>query len=140
MLWGIDPWGELERMRRDLDNVFTAGGRPDSNCSFPLVNVYDNKDNIIVNAELPGFTKEKVNITFSDGTLTLSGKQEPQVKGKGVSVIREERPVGEFEKSFRIPVKVEQDKINATFTNGILSITLPKSAEAKPKQIQIQAK
>lgn len=140
MLWNFDPLRELERMRRDLDSLFGATGRPAASASFPLVNVYDAKDDVIVNAELPGLTKSDVNITFSDGTLTISGRQNPADKTEGMTVIRQERSIGEFEKALKIPVKVQQDKVGAVFKDGVLTITLPKAEEAKPKQIAIEVR
>lgn len=139
MLWNVDPWRELERMRSELDDMFTGGRRVGVRRSFPLVNVYDQKDNVVVNAELPGMRKEDVNITFTDGALTLSGKRGPVVDGDEAVLIRTERATGEFEKSFQIPYKIDQEKITAGFSNGMLTVTLPKSEEAKPRAIQIEA-
>lgn len=140
MLWNIDPWRELEKMRREIDTIFSSGGRVGGNYTFPLFNVYEGKDDIVVTAELPGMSKEEVNISFVEGTLTVSGNKKPLEKVKDMTVIRQERAEGTFEKSIRIPSKVEQEKINASFSEGILSITLPKAEEAKPKTITIEAK
>jgi HSP20 family protein len=137
MLWNIDPWRELERMRSDLDGLFGAGGRSVSR-SFPLVNVYDSKDDIVVTAELPGYTKDNVGITFTDGILTLWGKRAAPAGSYEMTLVRQERSVGEFEKSLAIPNTIEQEKIAASFKDGILTITLPKAEEAKPKRISIQ--
>ncbi len=140
MLWNIDPWRELERMRRDIDNIFSGEGRVGVNYTFPLFNVYDGKENFVVTAELPGMAKDDVSISFVEGTLTISGTKKPLDKVKDMTVIRQERSEGSFEKSIRIPSKVEQDKISASFSDGILSVTLPKAEEAKPKTIAIEAK
>jgi len=141
MLWNVDVWREMDRLRREMDSLFTgyerSGGGP---ATFPLVNVYDGKENVVVTAELPGMTKDRVGITFADGVLTLSGTMEPLAAAKGMSVVRQERSAGAFEKTLRIPTKVEQGKISASFENGILTVTLPKSEEAKPKTITIEAK
>ena len=140
MLWNIDPWHELERMRTELDDMFAGGGRAGVRRSFPLVNIYDDMDNLVVNAELPGMSKEDVTITFTDGTLTLSGKRPALVEDDKAVLIRTERATGAFEKSFQIPYKVDQDKIAAGFSNGMLTVTLPKAEEAKPRSIQIEAR
>jgi HSP20 family protein len=120
--------------------LFSDYGRTSGSTTYPLTNVYDGRENIVVTAELPGMTKDKVSITFSDGALTISGKQEPLANIKKMTVIRQERALGDFEKSLRIPVKIDQGKITASFSNGILTVTLPKSEEAKPKIITIEAK
>jgi len=141
MLWNVDVWREMDRLRREMDNLFTGYERTGgAAATFPLVNIYDEKDNVVVTAELPGMTKDKVGITFADGVLTLAGKMEPLAEAKGMTVVRQERSVGDFEKTLRIPSRVQQDKISASFDNGVLTITLPKSEEAKPKTITIEAK
>ncbi len=140
MLWNLDLWKEMERLRREMDNIFSGFSRTAVAATYPLINVYEDKDKLVVTAELPGMTKEKVSITFSDGVLTISGKQEQPESVKNMNAVRKERIDGEFEKSLNIPVKVDQDKISASFSNGILTITLPKAEDAKPKVIAIEAK
>jgi len=134
MLLDINPWSELQRMQGELDSVLNQGS---PRATFPLVNVYDTKDDIIIEAELPGMASKDINITFKSGVLTLSGDRKQPVSYREMSVARSERSVGEFEKSFRVPSKVDQDKINASFRNGVLTITLSKVEEARPKQISI---
>jgi len=140
MYWNVDVWREMDRMRKEMDGLFSNYGRATGATTYPLVNVYDGKENIVVTAELPGMSRDKVHITFADGTLTLTGKREPLASVKGMTAVRQERSTGEFEKTVRIPTKVEQEKISALFENGIMTITLPKSEEAKPKTITIEAK
>jgi HSP20 family protein len=140
MLWRTDPWRELERVRRNMDSLFAGSSVPGPGRSFPLINVYEDTDNVLVAAELPGFTKEDINITFSDTSLSIAGTRKPLKGAEGMTAVRRERSLGEFEKSFTVPCKVEQDKISATFTDGILTVTLPKCEETKPKHINIEAK
>ncbi len=140
MLWNVDVWSEMDRLRREMDSLFSGFERSTGAKTYPLVNVYDGNDEIVVTAELPGMNKEKVNITFSDGVLAISGRIEQPSSLKNMTAVRRERSSGDFEKTIRIPTKIDQDKIAASFTDGILSITLPKSEEAKPKTIQIEAK
>lgn len=140
MLWDLDIFSELERLRREMNNLHSSYGQSAGSSTYPLMNVYDGKESIIVTAELPGMTREQVKITFSDGILTLSGDLDPLEKAAGMTIIRQERAEGEFEKTFRIPTKVKPEAINASFANGILTITLPKAEEVKPKTIAIEAK
>jgi len=140
MLWNFDVWREMERLRRDMDGLFSNYGRTATATTYPLVNVYDDKDAMVVTAELPGASKEKVSITFSDGVLTIAGRQESPAGVKNMTAVRRERTEGDFEKTITIPTKIDQNKINASFTNGILTVTLPKAEEAKPKTITIEAK
>jgi len=140
MLWDVDIWSEMERLRREMNGLFNDYGHATGAKTFPLVNVYDDKDTITVTAEMPGLTKEQVNITFSEGTLTLSGKREVPVKLKEMGVLRKERAEGDFEKTLRIPTKINQDQIRASFKDGILTVSMAKADEAKPKTIAIEAK
>jgi len=140
MLWNLDVWREMDRLRRDMEGLFTNYGRVTGATTYPLVNVYEDKDTLVVTAELPGATKEKVSITFSDGVLTIAGKQESPAGVKSMTAVRRERTEGDFEKTITIPTKIDQHKINAAFSNGILTVTLPKAEEAKPKTITIEAK
>jgi HSP20 family protein len=142
MLYTINPWQELERMQRQIDSVFRLRDQDDiySAASFPLMNIYDAKDDILVTVELPGIAGDQVSITANDGLLTIKGKRPDDSPGKKYAVVRQERSIGEFEKSVRIPSTVLQDRISATFKNGVLAITLPKAEEAKPKQIAIEVK
>jgi len=140
MLWDYDVLSEMDRLRREMNNLFSGYGQATGTATYPLMNVYDSRDTIIVTAELPGITRDQVKITVADGVLTLAGETKPLAKAKGMTVVRQERSEGEFEKAFRIPAKVKQDAISASFTNGILTITLPKAEEAKPKTIAIEAK
>jgi HSP20 family protein len=139
MLWDFNVWREMERLRGEMNGLFANVGRTSGSTSYPLVNVYDDVENVVVTAELPGTIKEKVNISFADGSLTVSGKQEPLLNVKNMAIVRQERSVGAFEKTLRIPTKVQTDKISASFSNGILTITMPKAEEAKPKTITIEA-
>jgi len=140
MLWDIDLWREMERLRREMNGLFENAGRASGSTTYPLVNMYDGPENVVVTAELPGIAKEEVNISFADGALTIAGKREPLRDVKSMTAVREEREAGEFEKTVRIPTKVQSEKISATFGNGILTITMPKAEEAKPKSITIEAK
>lgn len=139
MLWGVDPWRELERMRHELDGLFSGYARSQMSASFPLVNVYDEGEELTVSAELPGLTKDQVEITYHDGVLTLSGNRGAPAGTEKMTLVRSERSIGAFEKTVAIPVKIDAERISANFANGILTIRLPKAEEAKPKQIRIEA-
>jgi HSP20 family protein len=140
MLWDFEVFSEMDRLRREMNNLFSGYEQSVGNNTFPLMNVYDSKDNLIVTAELPGLSKDQIKITFADNVLTLSGELKALLKSKGMTIVRRERSNGEFEKALRIPTKVKQDAISASFANGILTVTLPKADEVKPKTIAIEAK
>ena len=138
MLRHIDLWREMDRIRKEFDNIFSGYQRVTDSGTYPLLNVYDNRDEVIVTAELPGMTKEKVNITFMDEVLTVSGKLEPLADTQKMTAVRRERSIGAFQKRVHVPFKVQQDKISASFEDGVLTIRMPKSEEARPKTITIE--
>jgi HSP20 family protein len=104
---------------------------------FPAVDVYEDKDNLLVKAELPGLRKEDVEIGFQNGYLTLSGERKQEQKHEDAETYRTERWQGRFHRTISLPCRVDADKIKATYTEGVLTVTLPKAEEAKAKQIPI---
>ena len=105
---------------------------------YPPVDMYDDKDSIVVKAELPGLKKDAVSIEIKDHVLILSGerKREKEIKDENYYVV--ECAYGSFSRSFSLPRKVDVDKVSASYKDGILQITLPKSEKAKLKAIPIE--
>jgi HSP20 family protein len=138
MLWPQDVMREMDRMRRDMESLFSLTPLYNRGTyQYPLVNLYDSKEELILIAEIPGTDKNSINIQFNSGNLTLSGKRELKTFGKS-EMLRQEQPEGSFEKTIRVPVKIKESDIKAKFENGLLCVTLPKAEEAKPHQITIQ--
>jgi len=106
----------------------------------PSVDISEDDNNFYLNVELPGMKREDVKVNYDDGLLTVSGERKTETENKDKNYLRVERTFGKFERSFRIPTHVIQDKIDAQFENGVLLITLPKAEEAKPKQIEVKIK
>jgi HSP20 family protein len=141
---GPAPGFELNRLRREIDRLFED---PFSllapSTSFfegwtPPVDIFEDKDKYILKAELPGMNKEDIDVTLDGTTLTISGERKHQEEKSEGESYRAERFFGRFQRSVTLPAPVEGDKIEATYKDGVLSITLPKSEEAKPKQIQVK--
>src|SRR5205807_9988386 len=104
----------------------------------PALDLYDNKENFLVKAEVPGMKKEDIEISLHDGVLTVSGERREEKKHEGADIHRSERFVGRFQRTLTLPSDVDADKVKASYQDGILTVTLPKSEAAKPKQIQIK--
>jgi HSP20 family protein len=139
MLWANDPFRELERMRRTMDQMFSRiPFFGTTEFSFPLVNLYDQKDELCLVAQVPGVNKEDIDINYQENILSISGKRQIPSYGKS-TLLRQEQPQGEFRKTINIPSTVKSSEIKATFQDGILTVILPKAEEAKPKQIKLQA-
>ena len=106
---------------------------------MPPVDIVEGKDKIQLKVELPGFKEDQVNLTVEDGLLTIRGERKFNRESKEENYHRIERSYGTFVRSFTLPNSVEQNRIQATFADGILNIDMPKREETKPKQIQIKA-
>lgn len=143
-------WPTLDRLsslRNDLDTLFDmpafgSFGRAGQLFSgwSPALDLYQNNDNVVALVELPGMKKEDIEISLHDGTLTISGERKDEsTNGNGDShkAERSERYLGKFRRSISLPVRVDANKVNATYRDGILTVTLPKAEEAKPKQIRV---
>jgi HSP20 family protein len=99
--------------------------------------MYEDKDSVIVRAELPGMKKEEIEVSLHDGALTLSGERKSEQHSEEGEAYRSERFFGRFQRTVTLPAQVAADKVKAQYKDGVLTITLPKAEEAKPKHIDI---
>lgn len=129
---------------RFFENFFRGDNFGDSallqNLWTPLSDIIEQENEYIVKLELPGVKKDEVKITLEDNVLTVSGEKKLESETNGKNHYRAERQYGAFKRSFPLPMKVQTDKIDASYENGILSILLPKAEEAKPRAIEIKVK
>jgi len=103
----------------------------------PSLDVSETKNNIVVKAEAPGIDPKDIDISLTGDVLTIKGEKRQEKEEKDENYHRVERSYGVFARSVRLPLEVQSDKIEASYKNGILKITLPKSEEAKKKEIKI---
>ena len=132
--------GEINRLlRRPL---FPAAWLEPKNGGpwLPEVDIAEEKDRLIVKADLPGMKQEEIAVEVSDGVLTIKGERKRESETKDAKTYRVERSYGSFLRSFTLPAGVDAAKVNAAYKNGVLEITLPKLAEAKAKQIKVEVK
>ena len=106
---------------------------------YPAINVYADKDNAYVEAELPGVHSENIDITVEGDVLIIQGKKELSLENN-TELYRDEIFSGSFERAVKLPSKIDADKIEATSKNGVLSIKLPMPEEVKPKKIEVKVK
>jgi len=140
-----NPAGDLMQMREEMDrlfNQFTRRGDGEEGTWIrgmwaPSVDIYENEDAFVLKAELPGFTKDDVQIELHNNRLTLRGERKQETEAKEDQYHRRERAYGRFERSFLLPTMIDADKVTATFKDGVLELRLPKSEAAKPKRIAI---
>ncbi|MBN2105568.1 Hsp20/alpha crystallin family protein [bacterium] len=126
-------------MNRLFDDFYVRGSEnvEPSTVWSPMVDISESDNEIVVVAELPGLQKEDVKIALQDNVLSLEGDKKQETVDKGKCYHRLERCYGKFQRSFVLPTAVKGDKVKAAYKDGILTITLPKAEEAKPKQIDI---
>lgn len=139
-----EPMREMMTLREAMDRLFDdAFTRPISMSGFsgaPAIDLYQNDDEVVVKASLPGLKAEDVQISVTAGVLSLRGEfKQDEEKKEATYHIREHR-YGSFERSITLPADVQTDKAKADFKDGILTITLPKAEAVKPKTISIKAK
>ena len=137
--WWDTPnfFGDLRKARQEMNELFKGPTAP-SGGVFPAVNVYDDGDNYYVRAEIPGMKKESLDITATHEQLVVQGER-PDNREEDVSYHRRERDHGTFNRSFRLPQRVDPSKVEASYKNGVLEITVPRAAEAKPRKVEIQS-
>ena len=104
----------------------------------PSLDVYEQKDDLIVKAEIPGLTKDEIDISLEGNTLTIKGENKKEEEVKEEDYYRCERTFGAFSRSVELPVGVQADKVNASFKNGVLEIRLPKTEEAKKNVVKVK--
>lgn len=146
------PFADLPRWERDMermmDEFFGRRLRPwwpslwsrggDLEFSAPAVDVYEEKDDIVVKAELPGMEKNDVEVNISESALTLKGEKKKEHKVEEKDYYRSERSYGAFLRTVELPKEVQADKVKASFKNGVLEVRLPKTEEAKKKEIKVK--
>lgn len=139
---------ELSNVQREInrlfDNFFHGDVQADdsffSSVWTPAVDIAEQDDQYVVKVELPGVNKDDVKITLESNILTIRGEKKQEKEIKEDNYHRMERSYGSFQRSFTLPATVKSDKIDAGFKDGILTISLPKAEEAKPKQIEVKVK
>ena len=104
----------------------------------PSVDVYEKDDKYVIDAEIPGLSKEEIKIDVKDGSLIISGEKKYENKSEDENYIRVERRYGKFERRFNLPENVNVESVSANYKNGVLEVSLPKKEEAKPKQIDVK--
>jgi len=121
---------------REFDTAFS--NRVEDGVWSPKVNVVENENGYIISAELPGVSKENIDIDLRENTLSIKGEKNVETKDEKENYIRVESSYGKFERSFNISEDIDRNSINASFKNGVLRVELKKKEESKPKHIKVE--
>lgn len=138
------PWTGLTSLRREMDRVFDRFFEPfpEEMRSLgewaPRMDVSETKDAVVVKAEVPGIEPREIEVSLHGDTLTMKGEKKMEKEDKGERFHRVERTWGSFVRTVRLPMPVDGEKVQATFKNGLLTVTLPKTAAAKGTFIPIK--
>jgi HSP20 family protein len=139
-----NPANEFMNLQREVNRLFN-GVAPrskrdeeyESAVWSPVVDITEDADKYSLSFDLPGIDKKDVKMNFSENTLTVSGERRTEEEKKEVTCHRVERVYGKFYRSFTFPTMVNAEKISAAYRDGVLTVTVPKAEESKPKQITI---
>ncbi len=147
-----NPTRELLNVEREFNRLFNSLGSRfglmessdieeyENAVWTPLTDITEDKDNFVLRLDLPGVNKDEVKISYVDGMLNISGERKQEKETKDAKFHRMERAYGKYFRSFSLPSKINENKIDAEFKDGQLIITVPKAEEAKPKEIPIKVK
>ena len=144
VLTRFEPFRELSTLQDRINRAFRDSyreGRQDeslTSSSFaPAVDVYEDEHNVTLKIEVPGVDEKDISVNLENNTLTVHGERKIEKEEKEENYRRVERQYGSFTRTFTLPTTVDSEKVSATYDKGVLKVTLPKKAEAKPKQIKV---
>ena len=126
-------FGRLAGLQDELDQLFES---PLTGWA-PALDVQEDKNNYTVRVEVPGLKREDIDVSLQDDALVISGERKSEKVEEGVEVHRQERFYGRFQRALTLPERVAADKVKADYKDGVLTVTLPKTEEAKPKKIDV---
>lgn len=141
-----DPFGELRSLQNEMNRLFSSSfSRSGENDQMmqgawnPSVDIYENQNQLVLEAELPGMKPEDVDLSIENNVLTIHGERKFEKKAENDNFHRVERAYGNFTRSFTLPPTISSETADAEFENGVLRLTLAKREEAKPRRIEIKA-
>lgn len=131
---------EMDQFRREMDRLLSESSSQTLGVAagYPAMNVWLNENSAIVTAEVPGCTADNLDLSVVHDTLVVKGSRPAEELPEGATYHRRERGCGSFTRSFRLPFEVDAKGVEATFENGVLRITLPRTEEDKPKKITVK--
>lgn len=126
-------FGRLTSLQDELERMFESPLQ----AWTPALDVHEDKDNYTIRVELPGMKREEIEVSIQNDALVISGERKAEAVKEGTEVHRQERFYGRFSRVLTLPTAVAGDKVKAAYQEGVLSVTLPKADEAKPRQIAV---
>lgn len=131
-----DSVPEIIDLQREINRLFSNVGQSTAS-DYPALNVWEKDNSLVVTTELPGMDTENINISVTGATLTISGVSKADPIKQGETYLRQERELGNFQRSLQLPYQVDSKAVEAKYEKGVLNITLPRQKEDLPKKIKI---
>jgi HSP20 family protein len=142
----FNRWGPINGFRNEVDRLFTdifgeapAAAWASRVGTFPALNIWEDPENVRIEAELPGLKLSDIEVVVDENDLTIKGSRSGGPATESACFHRRERGVGQFSRTLRLPVPIDAEHVSATLSNGVLLVTLPKSPEARPRKIEVKA-
>lgn len=142
---GLAPLGFLGDFESDFNRLFSSPFFKDSmqamsDTLVPRIDIYDSQDSVLIEADLPGLSKKEIQVTVHGNTLSIKGEKKMEGKNEDLGQVRSERFFGQFERNLSLGDNLDPSSIEASYKNGVLSLTVTKKEEAKPKEITVKVK
>ncbi|HZD42173.1 MAG TPA: Hsp20/alpha crystallin family protein [Terriglobales bacterium] len=147
------PMTDLTRWEREMERMMDEffdrrmrpwwperwlGKEPMMEIAVPAIDLYEEKDDVVIKAELPGMEKDDIQVNLADHSLTIKGEKKKEEEVKEKNYYRSERAYGSFIRTVDLPTDIHADKVKASFKNGVLEVRLPKTEEAKKREIKVK--
>nr|BAL54092.1 heat shock protein Hsp20 [uncultured Gammaproteobacteria bacterium] len=145
LLTPYEPWSLMERLERDMERslesmrrLFRPGEETAAAVWAPAVDIKEESNRYVVQADLPGVKPEDIEVTLQNGVLTIKGERQTEAKEEKENYRRVERFYGSFFRRFTLPESVDEEKIEANYDKGVLTVSIPKKPEVQPKKISVK--
>ncbi|GAB6067423.1 Hsp20/alpha crystallin family protein [Methylothermus subterraneus] len=145
LLTPYEPWSLIERLERDMERSLESMRRlfrPEEETAAavwaPAVDIKEEANRYVVQADLPGVKPEDIEVTLQNGVLTIKGERQTEAKEEKENYRRVERFYGSFFRRFTLPESVDEEKIEANYDKGVLTVSIPKKPEVQPKKISVK--
>lgn len=135
-----DPFAALRSLQEDVNRSLDGGVVRQAVQAFPPVNVWVGDNSVVVTAELPGLARDDIELTVEDDALTIKGERKPATDDAGVTWHRRERGYGAFSRTIGLPFRVDPERVQARFANGLLEVEMQRPEADLPRKIQIKSK
>jgi HSP20 family protein len=139
----FSPSSEMRGLQREIDRLFDqffptrSAGEADSTVWAPRTDLIESEDAYIIHLDVPGMAKDELDVNYQDGMLTIAGERKKEQRNENDNVVRIERALGRFYRSFGLPRAVNAAGISASYTDGVLTVRVPKAEESKPRRIKV---